>query len=757
MEFPFLYLTVALSLGIIIGRYVFHPFAFLLLLAISVAISLWRYLKNKNVSLLLLISFIFVGAILSGNAFNSPNPYLKFEDKFITINGKVYEVKEYEGYAKYIVKPPKLPKVLVTQYGGKYPSEGDIVSIRGIISIPQKATNPGGFDYKLFLKKKGIYAVMRVQGYAVDIVGKGNLNFIEKVIYAAKQKTEVNYINSMPERDAKFVISIFLGDKLVDDETLGQFRTAGISHIISVSGMHVAIITGFILYMLSLFNIRRYKVPIIIIVLTFYAILTGANPPVIRAALMASIALIGTTYGKKHNSINSLSFAAFVILIFNPLMLWDVGFQLSFVATLAILYFYKPIREKLSMLNPQIRDLVALTLSAQIGTIPFTMYYYHYISIISLLSNIVIVPLANIAVVLGFLSAMIGLIFPPLSYFINYINIPVVEAILYITKLFNSFPYASINTIVPPLYVIVLYYGILTVLLSSFDKKTKKISIAIALTFVIAIFFYNYLLPKDLEVTFLDVGQGDSTFVRTPHGKTFLIDGGGKPLFATSSFDVGEDLVLPFLYYKGVMKLDGVFISHTDIDHIGGIITVLQQIKVDKVFIGVQKVTDENFKKMIKVAKEKNIPVIFLKKGDKVEIDNIEIYVLHPDPQNLIEENPINNNALVFKMKYKEMEFLFTGDIEKPAEEVLKNLDIKTDILKVAHHGSNTSSTQEFIEKANPKVCIVQVGKNSYGLPDERVLKYLQEKAKVYRTDKNGAIIVKTNGERAYITTFLKE
>ncbi|HAA64131.1 MAG TPA: MBL fold metallo-hydrolase, partial [Thermoanaerobacter sp.] len=397
-------------------------------------------------------------------ALNSPNPYLKFEDKFITIKGKVQEVREYEGYAKYIVKPTNLPKVLFTQYGGKYPSDGDVVSIRGIVSIPKRATNPGGFDYKLFLKKKGIYAVMRVQGYAVDIVGKGNLNFIEKVIYAAKQKTEVNYINSMPERDAKFVISIFLGDKLVDDETLVQFRTAGISHIISVSGMHVAIITGFILYMLSLFNIRRYKVPIIIIVLTFYAILTGANPPVIRAALMASIALIGTTYGKKHNSINSLSFAAFVILIFNPLMLWDVGFQLSFVATLAILYFYKPIREKLSMLNPKIRELVALTLSAQIGTIPFTMYYFHYISIISLLSNIVIVPLANIAVVLGFLSAMIGLIFPPLSYFINFINIPVVEVILYITKLFNSFPYASINTIVPPLYVIVLYYGILAVL-----------------------------------------------------------------------------------------------------------------------------------------------------------------------------------------------------------------------------------------------------------------------------------------------------
>jgi len=757
MEFPFLYLTIALSLGIIIGRYVFYSFAFLILLAISVAISLWGYLKNKNVSLLLLISFIFVGAILSSNAINSPNPYIKFEGKFTTINGKVKEVKEYESYAKYIVKPPKIPKVLVTQYGGEYPSEGDIVSIRGIISIPQKATNPGGFDYYLFLKKKGIYALMRVDEYAVDIVSKGNLNFIEKVIYAAKEKIEVNYINSMPERDAKFVMSLILGDKLIGHETLEQFRTAGISHIISVSGMHVAIVTGFVLYMLSLFNIRRYKIPIIIIVLIFYVVLTGANPPVIRAALMASIALIGTTYGKKHNSINSLSFAAFLILIFNPLMLWDVGFQLSFVATLAILYFYKPIQKKLSMLNPKIRDLIAITFSAQIGTIPLTMYYFHYISIISFLSNIVIVPLADVAVVLGFLSAIIGLILPFLSYFINYINIPFVEAILYITNLLNSFPYASINTIIPPLYVIVLYYGILAVTFSSFDRKTKKIFITIALTFMITFFSYNYILPKNLEVTFLDIGQGDSTFVRTPHGKTFLIDGGGRPLISISSFDAGEDILLPFLYYKGVMKLDGVFISHTDIDHVGGILTILQQMKVNKIFVGIQKIADDNFKKLMEIAKSKNIPVVFLKRGDKIKVDGVEIYVLHPDPLNLIEENPINNNGLVFKIKYKDMEFLFTGDIEKPAEEILKNLDIKADILKVPHHGSSTSSSKEFIEKINPKVCIIQVGKNSYGLPHERVLKSLQERCIVYRTDKNGAIIVKTDGKKAYIKTVIKE
>ncbi|KKC29968.1 hydrolase of metallo-beta-lactamase fold [Caldanaerobacter subterraneus subsp. pacificus DSM 12653] len=301
-----------------------------------------------------------------------------------------------------------------------------------------------------------------------------------------------------------------------------------------------------------------------------------------------------------------------------------------------------------------------------------------------------------------------------------------------------------------------LYYIVLGILISRIELRKKKLAVAASFMVIALLFFWNYFVPKDLEVTFLDVGQGDATFVRTPHGRAFLIDGGGNPVFSNSSFDIGEDILLPFLYYKGVIKLDAVFISHTDIDHIGGIITVLENMKVDRVFIGVQKVEDQNFKKMMEVAGKKRVSVIFLKKGDKVEVDGVKVYVLHPDPGNLIEENPINNNALVFKMRYGNISFLFTGDIEKPAEEVLKESDLKTHVLKVAHHGSSTSSTPEFIEKADPQVFVIQVGKNSYGLPSERVVKYLKERGKLYRTDENGAVIVRTDGVKARIYPFLK-
>jgi competence protein ComEC len=755
MNAPFLYITIFFSLGILLGRFVFLPYVFLVLTAASVVIAFFIYKKDKNLSLFLILPFVFLGAILTGFALNAPNPYERLDGKFITIKGKVCDIKEVEGYAKYVVKPENLPKILITQYGGVYPKKGDIVEVRGIVSLPKSRSNPGGFDYQLFLRKKGIYAVMSIHSYGTSITGR-RTNLFEEILWRAQERIKENFLASMPKKDAQFIITSFLGEKVLDDQILTQFRTVGISYITAVAGMQVAIISGFVLYILSVIHLTRYRVFVLLPVLIFYAFLTGLNPPVIRAVVMASITVVGATYGKNKNSINSLSFAAFLILLFNPLMLWDVGFQLSFVATLAILYFYRPIDKMLSNLPSYLKNIIALNLSAQIGTIPFVMYYFHYISFVSFLSNIAIVPLVNIAIILGFLSAFLVFVFPIVSVFVNYINIPFIELLFKLTSFFEKFPYASVNVFIPPVIVIVLYYIVLGILVSGIELRKKKLAVAISFTLVALLFFWNYFMPKDLEVIFLDVGQGDATFVRTPHGRAFLIDGGGNPVFSNLSFDVGEDILLPFLYYKGVMKLDAVFVSHTDIDHVGGIITVLENMKVDRVFIGLQKVEDQNFKKMMEVAGKKRVPVIFLKKGDEVEVDGIKLYVLHPDPDNLIEENPINNNALVFKMTYKNMSFLFTGDIEKPAEEVLKERDLKTHILKVAHHGSSTSSTVEFIEKANPQVFVIQVGKNSYGLPSERVVKYLKERGKVYRTDENGAVIVRTDGVKARIFPFIK-
>ncbi|QSZ26758.1 DNA internalization-related competence protein ComEC/Rec2 [Aceticella autotrophica] len=756
MNAPFLYIAIALSSGIIVGRYNININYLFIFLLISVFFSIIMYKKSLNATFPILISIFLFGVIIGTNAIYSKNNYETMEGKLVTIRGTVSELKKMQNLSKYIVNPDKGLKILVSQYGGIPPENGDLVNVRGIVYIPPEKRNPGGFNYRLFLRKNNIGALMSIKGTSFEIVEKNKNSVIDRILQNTRNKIRAGYAASMPKNDAEFVSSMILGDYSIDDATMNSFRITGIAHVLSVSGLHVGVIALFIIFILGFFKINRYSTPIVILILIFYTLLTGSVPPVMRSTIMASMALIGTSIGRNNVPENSISVAAVFILLINPLMIYDVGFQLSFIATLSIIYLYNPLKVLIKIPNKKLKDMIALTMAAQIGTIPIILFYFHNLSLISLLANILIVPITGAVVILGFISAVISIVIPFLSFPINYINIPIVEIILYLTKFLSCLPYASLNTLVMPFYAIILYYIMIIVFLSKLNKKLKYQITAIIIFIFIAGIVYNVTVHKGLEVTFLDVGQGDSAFVETPHGKKILIDGGGRPNANGTAFDVGHNIVMPFLYYKNTATLDTIFISHTDIDHIGGVLSILNEINVKKIFIGEQKVTDNNYKELIEIAKSKQIPVVFLTQGDVVTIDGIDFIVLSPG-KDFIEENPINNNALTFKMIYRNADFLFTGDIEKEAENKLKNLDIKADVLKVPHHGSNTSSTKDFIEKVNPEITIISVGKNNYGHPNVNVVKYLASISKLYRTDRDGAVIINTDGNVIKVKRFIED
>jgi len=235
--------------------------------------------------------------------------------------------------------------------------------------------------------------------------------------------------------------------------------------------------------------------------------------------------------------------------------------------------------------------------------------------------------------------------------------------------------------------------------------------------------------PKNLKVYFIDVGQGDSTFIVTPHKKTILIDGGGS---LQENFDVGKKTLIPYILDRGYTKIDYVFVSHFDLDHVGGVLSVLEELKVGKVIIGKQFENSENYKEMIKIASKKKIEIMQLDKEKEIVIDNIKFNILWPDRENIIKENNLNNNSLVMKMEYKNFSMLFTGDIEEIAERKIidtykNNYDIfKSDVLKVAHHGSKTSSINEFLNLVKPKIALIGVGEdNKFGHPSEGVINNL--------------------------------
>ena len=277
-----------------------------------------------------------------------------------------------------------------------------------------------------------------------------------------------------------------------------------------------------------------------------------------------------------------------------------------------------------------------------------------------------------------------------------------------------------------------------------YKEKYKKKILIISILIILIFSFFNFI-PKDLKIYFVDVGQGDCTFIVTPKNKTILIDGGGS---TGSDFDVGESTLLPYILDRGYKKIDLMFISHFDQDHSLGCAKIIENLTVSNLILNKQLEENDIYKHIVSIAKQKKVNLIYVKAGDVITLNGVKIKILHPQ-EKLIAENSINNNSIVFKLEYKSFSILFTGDIENIAEEVIlsKNINLKADILKVAHHGSKTSSSQRFIEAVSPKIALIGVGKNNmFGHPNREVIERLQSYGtKIYRTDECGEISITVN------------
>ena len=278
------------------------------------------------------------------------------------------------------------------------------------------------------------------------------------------------------------------------------------------------------------------------------------------------------------------------------------------------------------------------------------------------------------------------------------------------------------------------------------EKDIKEIYLkTYKIIFIMILIIIFNCLNTNLEINFIDVGQGDACFIITPKNKTILVDGGGS---TSTTFDIGEDTLLPYILDKGYVKIDYVFISHFDQDHSLGCAKIIENLTVSNLILNKQLEENDIYKHIVSIAKQKKVNLIYVKAGDVITLNGVKIKILHPQ-EKLIAENSINNNSIVFKLEYKSFSILFTGDIENIAEEVIlsKNINLKADILKVAHHGSKTSSSQRFIEAVSPKIALIGVGKNNmFGHPNREVIERLQSYGtKIYRTDECGEISITVN------------
>lgn len=718
-------------------RLYFGSIAFL---SIPIAIIILLIKKNKKIIVILICLIISIGyvSILE-------NKYSKISDmpikEMVTIISDIQE-KEYKKVctAK-IVRNNK--KILINiKMSQDIPSikYGDSLYIEGEFKQPEEARNYKGYNYKQYLKTKKIIGTVELE--KAKILKSSNGSFIHNI-----QKYIKDTINgTLTDEEGNLLLAILLGDKdKLSEDIQESFKTSNLSHMLAVSGAHVSYIILGLTYVLqnSIIGKKNGKIVCIIFLLVFMAI-TNFTPSVTRACIMAVLTLFSGIIYRKSDVYTNISVAALITLIFNPYNLLDLGFQLSYGGTIGIIIFIKRIQEKKSnskVIN-YIKQMALVSIYANIIIIPIMMYHFNTVSFTFIISNIMASPILGIIVITGFLFIITSITVKPLTSLIAIFIKPILSILIKISQICSKLPFSNILVVTPYMFNVISYYAIILYCIKS--KKNNKCKIIICLLIVlILINFIIYIFPQKLRIFFIDVGQGDSTLIITPDKKTVLIDGGGS-----DSFDVGEKVLLPYLLDRRILKVDYVLISHFDTDHCGGILTIMEKVKVKNIIISEQAEHSENYERFKKLMIHKKIRLIEVKKGDKIKIGRYsEFKILFPTSR-LLSENPLNNNSIVAQFNYNNFKMLFTGDIEKLAEQqILKaeKAEIRADILKVAHHGSKTSSIPEFIKAVKPKIALIGVGKNNtFGHPNQQTIKNLENiKCRIYRTDLQGEIIIK--------------
>ena len=506
-----------------------------------------------------------------------------------------------------------------------------------------------------------------------------------------------------------------------------------------------------------------------IVTIILFMLVAGASPSVVRAGIMAIILIISNIFSKEPNTLSTISFTALAMLLFNPYIICDVGFILSFGGTIGIVLLYdktyKLFENKFIFIKDHkiinfLVESLCVTLSAQIILFPIMCYFFNTLSLVSILTNLLVAPFVGVITILGLALYIISLIIFPIAKILSYVLITLITIVISISNICSNLPYASVLVPTPSIIIIFLYYLIIVKIFMNQSKLksgyfTRLLNTLIIISLVTILIDF---IPKNYyEVNFVDVGQGDCIHIKTPHNKNILIDGGGSE---SSNYDIGEKVLIPYILDNTNGIIDAIFITHFHEDHAEGVISLIDKLRVNKVYISAQSQKTELYSNLLRISKEKNIQIIEIKTGQEIIIDGATFKILYAD--NKI-ENDLNNNSLIIKLSIFDKSILFTGDAEEVEEKLLidnykSNKQIlDCEILKVGHHGSKTSSSNELLSIVSPKLSIISCGvNNKFGHPNRTTIEKLESNnSKIYRTDENGEIMLKIFQKELKISTLI--
>lgn len=723
MKRPLFWFSVCFAAGIVLSALTGSGF-YLLICAAAVILKP----QKEKIYMIICAVLIIAGAVRFMGQTSKYEAFAdKYDGKFCTVYGTVYDINKSEGKiksvsvkTKYVFRRNKFSseKVRIIIYTENENIRcGDIVTAKGIVRIPEASDNT--FDYGKYLKSENISAVMYNGEASLNITEEKTTFFGKLQNFTDKRSFE----RFLPKENAAFMRALVLGDRSgFTDELKSDFSASGVYHVVAVSGMHISILIMFVTYLLRYVTKRRKIRNILAIVcIIFYLAAIGAAPSAMRAGIIGMLALFSCVISRRADFATSFALSAAVLLAFNPYLIFNAGFLLSYSAVIGICVFSEGIGRLTAFLPGMFRDIVTMSLSAEAATLPIRISYFNTVNIYGIVSNILVIPFIEILYALGLVSVLI----PPLFY----VTAPIInilsESVLLSIHAVASLPMSAEAVGKPSFYTLTAITAALFGL-----YRLLKCRKAVIYPVLCAVLILTAVLPyggKSASVNFLNVSQGDSVLVTDSAGKYYMTDTGK---------DNGS--ALNNLRAYAVRELEILFVSHIDDDHSGAAKKILRAVKVKMLILPYVKEYNKDVAVLRNTALASGTNVKYAYKGEKFKIGGGSFGILSPSKTTFV-KNDTNENCLVMKLSLYGKTFLLMGDAGFSCENTLE--DVKCDVIKIGHHGSRYSTGDELLDRAKPKYAVLSYGRNNFGHPSDEVISKLDNrKIKTYHTYKDGNI-----------------
>mgnify|MGYP000961530269 FL=1 len=646
---------------------------------------------------------------------------------------------------------------------------GDRITAEGKIRRPHGYQNPGQIDTALLLRTQGITASLSARRGSVSIESRDDISPWEQWMRRAAE-IRTHYLEHMravmPHTDAAAIFAmLFGGYEGIDPALLEAYTTTGIVHILSVSGSHISLIAAVIAWIAVILRLPRwFGAAVVISAIFFYVLLAGMVPPAVRSGMMGGAAFLGLVLGRERDAKYLLLLTGLFMLMVSPLLLFHISFQLSFLATAGLLFLAPVLAGKMHRLPRLVSMAFSITIAAQLMVLPVLAWYFNQVSISALLANLIVVPIVELIIIMGLFAGIVTYLLPLLGGILFAADSVLLGISFELTRALAALPLSKVWLPSMGLFPSVCYYVVILILCAPSEMRRKILSRFLAYRRIVAVLCFSLLvgvcawrmiMPREMAVHFIDVGQGDCALVVTPHGHAMLFDTGGT---RDSAFDIGARVDVPYLLHYGVREVDYIFLSHAHEDHAAGAGAILSRLPVKHVYTADEgrhayamsmRLGDANplLSKLSRAAA-----------GDTFVLDGVTVEVLYAPALDPLDNATGNEVSNVYRIRYGDASFLFTGDLIREHEQrmLAAGTDASATVLKIPHHGSHTSSSEEFIRAVHPMYAVYCVGAgNSFGHPHADVMeRYKQMQVKTLRTDEDGAIVFRTDGHHLFVETF---